>query len=95
MNFEKLYEKYQTKAKAKGKKPKSFEKWKAKHKEKQQPEPILNSNRTYQEFVEDMIADGRTLEQIGAVAANTRWSSQKTDICAYAENLLKKLKKVG
>lgn len=37
-------------------------------------------NRTVQEFVEDMVSDGRNLNQILIVAANSRWVNVKEDI---------------
>lgn len=37
-------------------------------------------NRTVQEFVEDMVSDGRSLNQILIVAANSRWVSHKDEI---------------
>jgi len=36
--------------------------------------------RTVQDFVEDMVSDGRDLQQILTVAANSRWSSHKEEI---------------
>ena len=36
--------------------------------------------RTIQEFVEDMVSDGRDLEQILIVAFNSRWRNFKSEI---------------
>ena len=37
-------------------------------------------NRTVQDFVEDMVSDGKSLNQILIVAANSRWVSHKDEI---------------
>jgi len=37
-------------------------------------------NRTIQEFVEDLVSDGRDLNQILTVAANSRWVNHKEEI---------------
>lgn len=40
----------------------------------------MNHSRTIQEFVEDMVSDGRDLSQILTVAANSRWKNSKEEI---------------
>jgi hypothetical protein len=37
-------------------------------------------NRTVQEFVEDLASDGKSLNQILIIAANSRWVSHKDEI---------------
>ena len=37
-------------------------------------------SRTVQEFVEDLLSDGRNLNQILTVAANSRWINDKEEI---------------
>jgi len=36
--------------------------------------------RTVQDFVEDMVSDGRDLQQILTVAVNCRWANHKEEI---------------
>lgn len=37
-------------------------------------------NRTLQDFVEDMVSDCRSLDEILLIAANTRWKDRKDEI---------------
>ena len=44
-------------------------------------------NRTIEDFVEDMISDGRNLKQILAVAASSRWTNSEDKIKETYEKL--------
>ena len=46
--------------------------------------------RTAQEFVEDLLTDGRTPKQILVVARNTRWKSEIEEV----EKILKSFSKI-
>jgi hypothetical protein len=52
------------------------------------------SVRTVQEFVEDLLSNGRTAKEILAIAQNTRWENKvsevKTIILEFSEVFLKK-----
>ena len=48
--------------------------------------------RTWQEFTEDLVSDGRSLKHIKAVAFHSRWSNYLTEIITYAKELKKKIK---
>ena len=87
------YEKYLEKAKKKGKKPKSFERWRERQESKQIKIIEYSKIRTHEEFVEEMILDGRSLNQIMIVTSQTYWKTKKQEIKEYAEQLFKKIKK--
>ena len=46
--------------------------------------------RTVQDFVEDMVSDGRGLDEILIVAINSRWSNQMEEIKKEHHNLKKR-----
>ena len=49
--------------------------------------------RTVQEFVEDLLSNGRTAKQILAVAENTRWESKIEEVKEVIKSFSKKFKK--
>ncbi len=49
--------------------------------------------RTWEDFVEDLISDGRSLNHILAVAQATRWQPHINEIEQYAEKLRKFFRK--
>ena len=49
--------------------------------------------RTLQEFVEDLLSNGRTPNQILAVAYSTRWKLQTEEIKEIIKSFSKKFKK--
>ena len=49
--------------------------------------------RTIQEFVEDLISDGRTEKQILCVAQSTRWSNRKEEIKEMIVRLRRRMTK--
>jgi len=50
-----------------------------------------SDNRTIEDFVEDMVSDGRSLFQIQVVAVNTRWANKLEEIMNYSKKLFEKL----
>lgn len=40
----------------------------------------MNLNRTVEEFVEDMVSDGKDLNYILTVAVNTRWKNFREEV---------------
>ena len=44
-------------------------------------------SRTWQDFVEDMFTDGKTINEIRIVAFATRWRNYLPDIIKYAKKL--------
>ena len=48
---------------------------------------------TIDDFVEDCVSNGRTLQEIMAIALGTHWWSQREEVEAKAKELLKNLKK--
>ena len=49
--------------------------------------------RTIRDFVEDMFSDGRTANQILAVAAGSRWNTKKDEVLAEILQISKIFKK--
>ena len=49
--------------------------------------------RTLEDFVEDMITDGRTLKEIKYVSHMTQWKPKMQEVLEYAKKLMKKKKK--
>ena len=49
-------------------------------------------NRTVEDFVEDMVSNGKTEEQILAVTMTTRWSNSKGEVVKIYRKLMKRLK---
>jgi hypothetical protein len=45
--------------------------------------------RTLEEFVEDMVSDGRSLGDIRAVARSTRWETKMLEVLDYAKTFKK------
>ena len=54
----------------------------------------MSTERTYQEFVEDMFSNGRCFGDVLAVARNTRWHAKIDEILEYAQIFIKKFKKL-
>ena len=52
-------------------------------------------HRTVQEFVEDLLSNGRTSKQILAVAKNTRWDGGIEEIKDIIRRFFKKFKKLS
>jgi hypothetical protein len=50
-------------------------------------------DRTFEDFLDDMLSNLRTPEQIWAVARNTRWADRADEARAIAEERRKKIKK--
>ena len=50
-------------------------------------------NRTVREFVEDLLSDGRTPDEILVVAENTRWKVDVEEIKSIIKSFSKKFKK--
>lgn len=53
-------------------------------------ENLLNRERTLEEFVEDLISDGRTPKEIRAIARSSRWSGQADEAKNLAERMVGK-----
>ena len=51
------------------------------------------NKRTWQEFTEDLISDGRTVKQVLTVARHTRWQNNLEEIKVLARKLRKFFKK--
>ena len=49
----------------------------------------MENVRTVQGFVEDMVSDGRNLNQILIVASNSRWKNFKSEIKREYRRLVK------
>ena len=47
-------------------------------------------NRTVQEFVEDLVSDGKSLNEILIVTVNSRWASQKGEVKKEHQSLKKR-----
>ena len=50
--------------------------------------------RTLEDFVEDMVSDGRTQEEIRAVAFSTRWKDRAEEAFRQAKRMRRRLKKI-
>jgi len=48
--------------------------------------------RTWQEFTEDLVSDGRSLKHIKAVAFHSRWENFLPEIISYVKKLNKIIK---
>jgi len=44
-------------------------------------------NRTVQDFVEDMVSDGKSLNEILIVTVNSRWANHKEEVKKEHSNL--------
>ncbi len=55
---------------------------------------LIDQKRTVRAFVEDLLSDGRTAEQIIIVAKNTVWNPRLDEVKQVLKSFSKKLKKV-
>lgn len=53
----------------------------------------MEENRTVQEFVEDLLSNGRTASQILTVAENTYWKPRIEEVKEVIKSFSKKFKK--
>ena len=52
----------------------------------------MYEGRTLDDFIEDMVSDGRTAGQVRAVACTTRWAPQTNEAHAKAQALWSRIK---
>lgn len=50
--------------------------------------------RTINEFVDDMMSDGKSVEQVRAVASQTRWAGEKDQVVTAAKERRKAIRKM-
>ncbi len=89
--LQKRYKKYCHIQNEKGKVPRTFDQWLERH-GNNLSNTLNEGPRTIQNFVEDMISEGKSLEHIKVVAYNTYWRPQLPAIMDTAKIFMKNLK---
>ena len=82
-----LYKKYRQNRQEKGGGYLPFDRWFINIQDRNKQE-AKDTGRTYQEFVQDLISDGRNLKEVLTVARNTRWASKIQEVEEYTKKFL-------